>query len=113
MGGGGDDGASRLDSVTTGHVQVHQQHVGLELEGTVNRLLAVDGLAHQFETVDGGQQGGDALPEVGRVVGNQDPERLPHRQLRRGRALMAVSVLVIRIGHRARHRINRARSTSR
>jgi len=89
-------------------VQIHEHHIGLQIERTGDRLPAVDGLAHELETVDGRQQGCDAFAEVDRVVGDHDPQRLGHVQL-----VIAVSVLGIRGGQRARHGTTRARSRSR
>jgi hypothetical protein len=72
-------------------VQIHEHHIGLEIERAGDGLPPIDGLAHELETVDGRQQGGDACAEIDRVVSDHDPQELGHMQL-----VMAASVLGIR-----------------
>ena len=96
-----DDGAGRLDPVAARHVQVHQHDVGLQVERPCDGRVAVDGLTHELEAVDGREQGSDAFAEVGRVVGNQDAQRFGHRQPRRSRDVMAAA-------YGTRHGVNRA-----
>jgi hypothetical protein len=45
----------RLDAVDLGHPDVHDDHVGPQLERQVDRLAAVGGLPHDLEVVLGAQ----------------------------------------------------------
>ena len=62
------------DAVELGHRHVHEHHVGLELGGEADGLLAVVGLAHDVEPLLG-QRSAEALAEHPVVVGQQQPDR--------------------------------------
>jgi hypothetical protein len=53
---GGHDRPRRLDPVARGHVEVHQDDVGLQLERARDHLIAVGRLACEDDVGDGRQQ---------------------------------------------------------
>jgi hypothetical protein len=56
------------------HADVHQHDVGARLAGQAHGLLAVAGLAHDGQTWCTVDDHGEAVPEQGLVVGQDDPD---------------------------------------
>jgi hypothetical protein len=69
--------AGRLDAVDAGHGRVQQDHVRCELAGEGDGLLAVGRGPDDFDAVDPGQRGDQAVAEEQVIVGDDDPQYLP------------------------------------
>src|SRR5215217_3060536 len=69
------DGSDGLYAVHDGHEEVHQDDVGLELPGHLQRLLAVLRFADHLELRVEGEEHPQALAHHAVVVGYQDPYR--------------------------------------
>jgi hypothetical protein len=54
-------------------VQVHQDHVGLEVQSQGHRRPAVRRRTHHLDAVRGREQGHQSLPELVVVVDDEDP----------------------------------------
>jgi hypothetical protein len=67
------DGPGGLHAVHHGHQEVHQDHVGSELAGHLQGLLAVLGLAYHLEVGVEGEEHAQPLAHHAVVVGYQDP----------------------------------------
>ena len=63
-----------LDAVQPGHLQVHQDHVGLQVQGQVDCRPAVRGGPDHLHGVRRREHGFEALPELVVVVDHQDPQ---------------------------------------
>src|SRR5215212_6326687 len=63
------------DPIHDGHEKVHQDHVGLELPGHLQGLLAVLGLSHDLDIRVEREKHPQALAHHAVVVGYQDPYR--------------------------------------
>jgi hypothetical protein len=73
--------AGRLDPVHAGHADVHQGHVGPDVAGQPDRLVAVGRLADHLQAGLGVQDHPEPGPHQRLVVGDQDPDQ----RLSRGR----------------------------
>ncbi len=67
--------AQRLDAVDAGHLEVHQDHVGVERAGPGDALGAVGGLADHLDVVLHLQEGAQAAADDLVVVDQQDADR--------------------------------------
>mmetsp|Transcript_34850 Transcript_34850/g.63509 ORF Transcript_34850/g.63509 Transcript_34850/m.63509 type:complete len:224 (-) Transcript_34850:3-674(-) len=67
--------ADQLDAAATGQVQVHQQHIGLQLVEHAPALGQVGRNAQQFDVGHAAEGMGERIPEAGLVFDNQDRER--------------------------------------
>ena len=65
----------RLDAGLVGHLQVHEDDIGLELGGQGDRLGAAGCLAHDLEIGRRRQQRAQAMPKDGMIVSQQDAQR--------------------------------------
>ena len=74
-----DDPAGRVDAARAGHLQVHQDDVGLELERERHGLVARRGLPDEVDVGDGAEQRAQAVPEERVVVRDQDAEAARRR----------------------------------
>src|SRR4051812_10765226 len=64
----------RLDAVDARHVEVHDDHVGLQLAGALDRLRPVGGGADELDVVDRRDEPAEALADHAVVVGEQHPD---------------------------------------
>ena len=71
----GADPPGGLDAVDLGHRDVHEDHVGLQLVGQADRLLAVGGLADDVEALLD-HRAAQALAQHPVVVGQHQPDAL-------------------------------------
>ena len=62
------------------HRQVAEDDVGFRPAHGSQQLVAVGGLPHELDALDGVQDGGDAVPDHGVVVRENDPDRPRHRR---------------------------------
>jgi len=60
---GGEDLAGGLDTVSAGHLEIHQHHVGTQGCSGVYRLVAVRGFADELQLVGVGDEAAQAVPE--------------------------------------------------
>ena len=65
----------RADAVEHRHPDVDEQHVGTRELDLADRALAVLGLPHHLDAVDGRQQGSQATADDRVVVGDHDSDR--------------------------------------
>jgi len=65
-----------LNSVDTGHVDVHENDVGRQPAGEFNHLVAVTGLADNLNVRFKINKTGEAVTEEGVVVGNKDADKV-------------------------------------
>ena len=86
----GADPGGRGDPVDDGHGKVHQHHVGVQLGGQGDGLFAVGGGADDLDAGGQAEQGDQAFPDRGLVVGDQHPQR---RSRSRVRELSGVPVM--------------------
>jgi hypothetical protein len=72
MRAGSEDALGRFDAVYTGHLEIHQDHIGLEVACPCDDCLAVGRLAGQFQVTLGLEECAEALAERCVVVGDED-----------------------------------------
>src|ERR1017187_4610124 len=70
----GADAPGGLQTVHSGHPDVHQHDVGARTAGQVHRLGAVDRLADHLKVIGGVDQHVEPGPDQGLVIGQQDPD---------------------------------------
>src|SRR6185437_9283874 len=73
------DPRGRLGAVAPGHADVHQDHVRLQSDRPLDRLLTVAGGAHHVYAGLDAQQGRDPVADELLVVGHQDADRRSRR----------------------------------
>ena len=71
------DPLGRLDAAGRGQREVHQDDVGRRLEGPIDGAPGIVGLADDLEVRLRPEDVGDAHPEQGVVVDDQDPRPFP------------------------------------
>ncbi|MNJ64794.1 hypothetical protein D3C77_607700 [compost metagenome] len=67
--------AGRLQATDAGHLDVHQDHVGLEFAGEFQCCLAGIGFPYHLQAVDVGQHAGNARTHQIVVIDHQDPDQ--------------------------------------
>jgi hypothetical protein len=87
LGHGPGDGLGGPDAAEDGHADVHQDDVGLDLLGQVDRLLAVAGLGHHLELGVQRQRGLDAVPRQRMVICHEDANDVTHTAPFTGRSV--------------------------
>jgi hypothetical protein len=65
-----------LYAVHAGHLQIHQDYVGLQIGGARYSLLATSRLAYDLEVGHRSEQGDHTLPEKRMVFGDEDTQGL-------------------------------------
>ena len=62
----------RLQPAESGHGDIHDDEVGLERHGEIDRLLPVGGLAHHIQVAGRSEEGAHAVADDRVVVGDED-----------------------------------------
>ena len=70
------DVARGVDAVSHRHANVHEHHVGADLLGEVDRLLAVARLARDRKSVVGVEDHAESASHKILVIGDEDAQRL-------------------------------------
>jgi hypothetical protein len=69
----------RLDTVTPGHPQIHQQYIRIVFTDQPQRIEPVRGDTGHLDAGQQAQQRGQALPHHGLVIGQHDAQRVVRR----------------------------------